>query len=144
MYKYEFVEPRNLFIERCGAVGIFSLIGYGMLNSFSEWLAVDWETGASIIIGCLVSLILLCVALWNELNDGLFGSRLIVPLALSTLWISLWPLIQILGALPIYMKGMPFDDLYQAWWSKSYLQPTGAAVIFFGGYGLAYWTWVRD
>jgi hypothetical protein len=118
-------------------------IGYLLAKAFSDQIGVDISAGGRLLFGIVLSLGLIAYATWNELSDGLIGYRGLLPIALSTLWGSLWPAMQFWGAKPFYFPGLPIEQHDVAWWASAWMQWGGGAVILIGGYSLAYWSWRR-
>jgi hypothetical protein len=120
-----------------------ALIGYVLAKSFSDLIGVDISAGGRLLFGIVLGLGLIAYATWNELTDGLIGFRGLLPIALSTLWSSLWPAMQFWGAKPLYFSGLPIEMQDVAWWASAWMQWGGVAVLLIGGYALAYRSWMR-
>jgi hypothetical protein len=75
------------------AVGL-GLIGYVVAKAFSDQIGIDISAGGRLLFGIVLSVGIVGYATWNELTDGLTGFRGLLPIALSTLWSSLWPAMQ--------------------------------------------------
>ncbi|MEE5177126.1 hypothetical protein V2K54_25785 [Pseudomonas alliivorans] len=122
------------------AVGL-AMVGYVVTKAFSDHLGVDITAGGRLLLALFLALGMIGYAVWNEITDGFIGLRALLPLALSTLWSGMWPAMQYWGTKSLYFPGLPIEDQDLEWWANGYTQWGGWALILFGGYGIAYYTW---
>jgi hypothetical protein len=119
-----------------------AVVGYVIANAFSTLIGVSLAIGGPLLLSLVLCVAMVLGALWNQLSDGVFGFRVVLPLALSTLWTGFWPAMKIWGAKPFFQEGMPLDNAHLEWWATTYSQWGGSLLLLFGGYAIAYWTWV--
>lgn len=132
---------RNRFAEILALGAGLSLVGYILARAFSDRIGVDITAGSRLLFSIVLCIGLIAYAVWSELSNGFFGYRALMPMALSTLWSGLWPSMKYWGAKPLYLQGMPLENVDVQWWATTYMQWAGWVVLLFGGYGVAYWTW---
>jgi hypothetical protein len=136
-------QNRSPIPEMFAFVVGLGLIGYVVAKAFSDQIGVDTSAGGWLLFGIVLSVGLIGYATWNELTNGLIGFRGLLPIALSTLWSSLWPAARFWGAKPFYFPGLPIEQQDVTWWAGAGMQWGGVAVILIGGYWLAYQSWMR-
>ncbi|SDP71940.1 hypothetical protein SAMN05216596_107143 [Pseudomonas congelans] len=136
-------SSQNRVAERVAFAAGIALLGYVVAKGFSDQIGVDISAGGRLLFSIVLCLSLVGYAIWNELTDGLLGCRALLPLALSTLWSGFWPAMQYWGVKGLYFPGLSIERLDVEWWASTYMQWGGSAVLLFGGYGIAYWTWRR-
>lgn len=134
---------QNRFAEFLAfAVGV-AMVGYVLAKAFSDQIGVDVTAGGRLLFSIVLCVGLIGYAVWNQLTDGLFGLRALLPLALSTLWSGMWPAMQYWGTKSLYFPGFPAGQQDVEWWASAYMQWGGMATLLIGGYAVAYWTWKR-
>ncbi|CZT26266.1 hypothetical protein DND58_28880 [Pseudomonas syringae pv. pisi] len=118
-----------------------AMVCYVVAKAFSDYLGVDITAGGRVLLALLMALGMIGYAVWSELTNGFLGFRALLPLAFSTLWSGMWPAMQYWGTKSLYFPGLPSEYQDLEWWANGYTQWGGWALILFGGYGIAYFTW---
>jgi len=67
------------------------MVSYLLAKGFSDQIGVDITAGGRLLFSIILCVGLIGYAVWTELTDGLFGLRVLLPLALSKLRSGMWP-----------------------------------------------------